>query len=122
SVTKGQQPGVHPALIALLALAFQVYLALGSDNGLDVIGLPQGLDAHIIVHTEQDVLEISPGKAVFGDFAYAAVLHIGAEQLGQHHADLAFAFAAPALDDHHPLALVAGNEAITDKFLNHGNI
>ena len=68
------------------------------------------------------MFQVSPGKAVLGNFADAAVLHVGAKQLGQYHADLTLAFAAPALDDHHPLALVAGNEAVPDKLLNCGDI
>ena len=95
---------------------------LSRDNGLDVIGLPQSLDAHIVVHAEQDVLEIGPGKTVFRDFSDAAVFHIGTEQPGQHHADLAFALTAAALEDHHPLALVAGDEAVPYKLLNRWNI
>ena len=30
---------------------------------------------------------------------------------------MAFALAAPTFDDHHPLALVAGDETVADKFL-----
>ena len=68
------------------------------------------------------MFQVGPGKTVLRDFADAAVLHISAEQLGQHHADLTFALAAPALDNHHPLALVAGNEAVTYKLLDSRNI
>src|SRR5699024_8387010 len=90
----------------------------GSDNGLDVVGLAQGLHSHIVIHTEQDVFKVGPGKTVLGDFADAAVLHIGAEQLGEHHTDLRFAFAASTFDNHHPLSLIAGDEAVTYKLLD----
>ena len=95
---------------------------MGSDNRLDVVSLPQGFHPHIVIHTEQDVFKVGPGKTVLRDFADAAVLHIGAEQFGQHHADLTFALAAPAFDDHHPLAFVAGDEAVPDKLLDSRDI
>ena len=40
SIAEGQQPSIHPPLVALFAFPFQVHLALGGDNGLDVVGLP----------------------------------------------------------------------------------
>ena len=52
----------------------------------------------------------------------AAILHIAAEQPGQHHADLRLALAAAALNDHHALPLVAGDQAIADKLLHCGNV
>ena len=72
SIAEGQKSGVHPALVALLAFPFQVHLALGGDNGLDVVGLPQGLHPHIVIHAKQDVFQVSPGKAILRDFADAA--------------------------------------------------
>ena len=122
TIAECQQPSIHPALVALLAFPLQVHLTLGGDNGFDIVGLPQGFHPHIVVHAEQDVLQVSPGKAVLRDFADAAVLHVGAEQLGQDHADLTLAFATPTFDNHHPLALVAGNQAVPDKLLDCGDI
>ena len=37
---------------------------------------------------------------------------------GQHHTDLRLALAAAALDDHHALALVAGDQAVADELLH----
>ena len=36
--------------------------------------------------------------------------------------NLAFSFSAAALDKHHPLSLVAGNQAVSDVLLQAGNI
>ena len=65
-----------------------------------------------------DVLQISPGKTVFRYLADAAILGVAVtEQLQKNSADLTFSFSAVSLDDHHPLAFVAGNQAVADKFL-----
>ena len=69
-----------------------------------------------------DVLQIGAGKAVFGHLAHAAVLGIAAKQMGQDGADLRLALAAVALDDHHALSLVAGDQAVADVFLQGGNV
>jgi len=68
------------------------------------------------------VFQISAGKTVLGDFTDAAVLHIAAEQGGQHRTDLALALAAIPLNDHHPLAFVAGDQTIPDELLQGGNV
>ncbi len=72
----------------------------------------QGFHPHIIVHTKQGVFEVSTGEAVLRDLADAAILHVAAEQPGQHHTDLRLALAAVAFNDHHALALVAGDQAV----------
>ena len=64
-----------------------------------------------------DVLQIGAGKAVFGHLAHAAVLGVETKEMGQNGADLRLALAATALNDHHALALVAGDQAVTDVFL-----
>ena len=68
------------------------------------------------------MFQISAGETVLGNFADTAVLHIAAEQGGQHRADLAFALAAITLNDHHTLALVAGYQAVADIFLQGGDV
>ena len=68
------------------------------------------------------MLQIGTGKSVLGYFPDAAILHVGAEQSSQHSADLTLAFTAVAFDDHHPLALVAGDQAVADVFLQGGNV
>ena len=64
-----------------------------------------------------DVLQIGAGKAVFGHLAHAAVLGVATKEMGQNGADLRLALATAALDDHHALSLVAGNQAVADVFL-----
>ena len=122
AIAKRQQAGVHPTLITLLALALQVHLPLCGHDGLDIVGLAQGFHPHIIVHAEQGVFEVGTGKAVLRDLADAAILHVAAEQPGQHHADLRLALTAAALDDHHALTLVAGDQAVADELLHRGNV
>ena len=68
------------------------------------------------------MFEVGTGKAVLRDLADAAILHVAAEQPGQHHADLRLALTAAALDDHHALALVAGDQAVADELLHRGNV
>ena len=68
------------------------------------------------------MLQVSTSKSVLRYFPDAAVLHVGAEQSPQHSADLALALAAVALNDHHPLSLIAGNQAVADVFLQGGNV
>ena len=68
------------------------------------------------------MLQVGTGKSVLGYFPNAAVLHVRAEQSSQHSADLALAFTAVALHDHHPLALVAGDQAVADVFLQGGDV
>ena len=109
-------------MVALLALALQVHLPLCGHDGLDIVGLAQGFHPHIIVHAEQGVLQISTGEAVLRDLTDTAILHVAAEQPGQHHADLRFALAAAAFNDHHALALVAGDRAVANELLHGGNV
>src|SRR5699024_4639780 len=94
AVGKGQQPGGHPSLIALLAFTLQIHLALGGNDGFYIVGLPQGLHSHIVIHTQENVFQIRTGKPVFGYFPDAAVLHVGTAQSSQHSADLRLSFAA----------------------------
>ena len=122
AVGKRQQPGEHPALIALLALLFQIHAPLRGDQRLDVVGLTQGFHAHVIVDQQMDVLQIGAGKAVLGHLAHAAVLGVATKEMGQNGADLRLALAAAALDDHHALPFVAGNQAVTDVFLQGGDV
>ena len=78
-VLSRQQAGVHPALIALLALALQIHLPLCGHDGLDIVSLAQGFHPHIVVHAEQGVLQVSTGEAVLRNLADAAILHVAAE-------------------------------------------
>ena len=68
------------------------------------------------------MFQIGTGKPVLGYFPDAAILHVGTEQSSQHSADLRLSFAAAALNDHHPLPLVAGNQAVADIFLQGGDV
>ena len=122
TVTECQQPGEHPALITLLAFTFQIHLALCCHDGFYIVGLAQSFHPHIIIYAQQDVLQIGTGKAVFRNLADAAVLHVCAKDSRKHRTDLGFTLATVALNHHHALSFVGGDQAITDKLLQGGNV
>ena len=122
TVTECQQPGEHPALITLLAFTFQIHLALCCHDGFYIVGLAQSFHPHIIIYAQQDVLQIGTGKAVFRNLADAAVLHVCAKDSRKHRTDLGFTLATVALNHHHALPLVGGNQAIADKLLQSWNV
>ena len=122
AIRKRQQTRIHPALIALFALLFQIHLVLRGNDGLDIVGLFQRFHAHIVVNHQVNVFQIGAGKPILGHLADASVLHIASKQMRKHCSNLAFSFSAAALDEHHPLSLVAGNQAISDIFLQAGDI
>ena len=68
------------------------------------------------------MFHIGTSKAVFRDFPDAAILHVGTEQDRQHSANLGLALAALALNDHHPLSFITGNQTVTDKLLQGGDV
>ena len=59
AITERKKTGKHPALITLLALAFQVHFALCSHDGFYIVGLTQSFHPHIIIHAQQDVFPVS---------------------------------------------------------------
>ena len=122
TVAERQQPGKHPALITLFPFAFQIHLALRRHNGFDIVGLAQGFHSHIIIHAQQDVFQIGTGKAVFGNLTDAPILHIRAKDARQHRTDLGFTLAAVALNDHHALTFVGGNQTVTGELLQGGDV
>ncbi len=122
TIAECQQPGKHPALITLLALAFQVHFALCSHDGFYIVGLTQSFHPHIIIHAQQDVFQIGTGKTVFRNLPDAAVFHIRAEDGGQHRTDLGFALTAVALNHHHALTFVGWNQAVANELLQGGDV
>ena len=96
--------------------AYEIHFALRGDNGFDVVGFPQRIHLHIVIHTQQNVFQIGTGKPILGYFPDATVFHIRSEEAAEHRADLRFPLAAATLNDHHALTLVAGNQAVAEKF------
>lgn len=109
-------------MIALLALPIQIHFALCRDDRFDVIRLFQRFQPHVVVDHQVNMLQVSAGKRVFRNLSDASVLRVGTEHPGQHMADLTLAFAAAALDDHHFLPGIAGNQAVSDELLKRGNV
>ena len=68
------------------------------------------------------MLQIGTGKAVFRNLADAAVLHVCATDSRTHRTDLGFTLATVALNHHHALSFVGGNQAVADKLLQSGNL
>ena len=68
------------------------------------------------------MFQIGAGKPILGYFPDAPVFHIRSEDAAEHRADLRFPLTAAALYDHHALTLVAGNQAVAEKFLQGGNV
>ena len=68
------------------------------------------------------MFQIGAGKPILGHLADASVLRITSKQMRKHCSNLAFSFSAAALDKHHPLSLVAGNQAVSDVLLQAGDI
>ena len=109
-------------MVALFALAFQVHLALCGDDGFYIVGLAQSFHPHIVIHAQQNVFQIGTGEAVFRNLTNTAILHIRAEDGGQHHTDLGFTLTAVTLNHHHALSLVGGNQTIADELLQGGDV
>ena len=122
AVAEGEKPGIHPSLIALSAFLFQIHPPLRGDERLDIVGLLERFHAHVVVNHQVNMLKICTGKTVFGYLSNAAILGIAAKNPGEYRADLRLSFAAVALDDHHALSFIAGNQAVADVFLKSENV
>ena len=68
------------------------------------------------------MFQIGASKTVFRNLAHAAVLCVTTEKMRENRTDLRFSFAAVALDNHHTLSLVTGDETVADIFLKRGNV
>ena len=73
TVAETEEPGVNVPLVALDTFALQVQLGLGGHDGLDIVGLGQGVHVHIIVDHQQAAFQIGTGKTVVLNLLDAAV-------------------------------------------------
>ena len=112
TVAKAEKPGVDVPLVALDTFALQVQLGLGGHDGLDIVGLGQGVHVHVIVDHQQAAFQIGAGKTVILHFLDAAVAGGISHEPFQYQPDSGFALAALADNEHHLLPLGAGNEAV----------
>ena len=122
SVAETEEPGVNVTLVALDTLALQVQLGFGGHDGLDIVGLGQGVHVHVIVDHQQAALQIGAGKTVVFDFLDAAVAGGISHEPFQHQPDSGFALAALANDEHHLLPFGAGDKAVAQIFLQGGDV
>ena len=117
TVAEAEKPGVDVPLVALDTLAFQVQLGFGGHDGLDIVGLGQGVHVHVIVDHQQAAFQIGTGKTVVLDFLDAAIAGGIPHEPFQHQPDAGLALAALADDEHHLLSLGAGDQAVAQIFL-----
>ena len=121
-VAEAEEAGVEAALVALHALALKVHLALGGDDGLDVVRLGQGAHVHVVVHHQQLVFEVGAAEAVVLHLLYAGHVHAVAEQRAHDEPDAALAIAALADEQQHLLPLGRGYEAVAQVLLQGGDV
>ena len=122
TVAEAEEPGVDVPLVALDTLALQVQLGLGGHDGLDIVGLGQGVHVHVVIDHQQAAFQISTGKAVVLDFLDAAVAGGISHEPLQHQPDAGLALAALADNEHHLLSLGAGDKAVAQIFLQGGDV
>ena len=117
TIAKAEEPGVDVALVTLDALALNVHLGFCGHDGLDIVGLGQGVHVQIIVHHKQTVLKIGTGKTAGLNLLDAAIADRSAHQFFQNQTDAGFAFTALAEQEHHLLPFGAGDKAVAEVFL-----
>ena len=94
TVSKAEEPNIELALVALDALALHIHLAFGGHDGLDIIGLGQGAQIHIIVHHQELVFKVCTAEPVAFHLLDAGGIHVVAQQGAHDKTNAAFALAA----------------------------
>ena len=121
-VAQRQKADVQISLIALPPFLLQIHRKLGCDNGLDVVGLGQRLQLHVIVHHQKLMLQIRAGKGACLHLGDAAGVHVVSQQRAKHQPDAALALATLAGEDQHLLSLGGGDKAVPHELLQGGNV
>ena len=122
TVAKAEKADIELTLIALNALALHVHLALGRDDGFDIVGLGQGAQIHIIIHHQEFVLQVRTAEPVALHLLDAGGIHAVAQQRAHDQPDAAFALAALADEHEHFLPLGSRQQAVAEKLLQGWNI
>ena len=117
TVPKSDEPHIQISLIALLSLSLQIHGQLCGDNRLDIVGLGQRFQLHIIVQHQKLMFQVGTGKVACLHLCHASGFHVGSQQRTKNNADPALAFAALSRQHEHLLTFGGGDEAIADKFL-----
>ena len=99
TVAKAEKADIELALVALNALALHVHFALGSNDGLDIIGLGQCTHVHIVIYHQELVFQVRTAEPVALHLLDAGGVHAVAQQGAHDQTDAAFALAALA-DEH----------------------
>ena len=122
TVAEAKKTHIELTLIALDTLAFHVHLALGCDDGFDIVGLGQGAHIHIIVHHQELVFQIRAAEPIALDLLDAGGIHAVAQQRAHDKPNAAFALAALADEHEHLLPLGGRQQTVTQKLLQGGNV
>lgn len=120
------QDRIHVAneipLIALLSLFLQVHRQLRCDDCLDVVGLGQSFQLHIIVQHHKLMFQIGTSERACLHFCNTARVHVTAQQRTKNNTDTALALAALADQQEHLLSLGGWDKAISHELLQGQNI
>ena len=117
AVAQADKAHIQIALIALLSLFLQIHRQFCGDDRLDVIGLGQGFQLHIIVQHHKLMLQIGTSEGACLHLCDTACVHVAAQQRTKDNTNAAFALAALADQQKHLLAFGGGNKAVPHKFL-----
>ena len=113
---------IETMLIVLLSLFLQVHRQLCCDDCLDVVGLGQSFQLHVIVHHHKLMFQIGTGKGACLHFCDTACVHVAAKQRTKDNTDAAFSLATGADDQQHLLGFGGGDQAVAHIFLEGHNI
>ena len=117
AVAQADKAHIQIALIALLSLFLQIHRQFCGDDCLDVIGLGQGFQLHIIVQHHKLMLQIGTSEWACLHLCDTACVHVAAQQRTKDNTNAAFALATFANQKKHLLAFGGGNKAVSHKFL-----
>ena len=105
TVSEAEEPDIELALVALNALALHVHLALGRDDGFDIVGLGQGTHIHIVIHHQQLVFQVCTAETVVLYLLDAGGIHVISQHGAHYKSDSTLSFAALTNHQEHFLPL-----------------
>ena len=80
TVTQADEAYIQITLIALLSLFLQIHRQLRCDNRLDVVGLGESFQFHIIVQHHKFMFQICTSKGTCLHLCDTACVHVAAKQ------------------------------------------
>ena len=122
TVTQADEAYIQITLIALLSLFLQIHRQLRCDNRLDVVGLGESFQFHIIVQHHKLMFQICTSKGTCLHLCDTACVHVAAKQRTKDDTDAAFPLAALTDQQEHLLSLGGGDKAISHNLLQGQNV